>query len=412
MRPLRWAFVVMAVVARTASGQPVESDGGPTKVDPAPSSEVQQFDEGPVVVSGVPGAEPGTTVPLANAVATPQTLDEVSITSARPRISLNMFGDVSLQQANTPHYVDFRLGALGLLFTGRASPTLSMVGEVVIETNEERVTVLDLERMFVRQKWQRLEIGAGRDHTDLGYWNNAYHHGKWLQLTVDRPRSLRFEDDGGLLPLHGVGVWMTGRTSLAGGDARATVMLSNGRGAFEDDILNGGDIDLFKSILLHLGVEDVGRPGLRAGVSGIYDRIAPQPVDVRPALPDEQIHELVVTAYAAYRGERWTVIAELYDVRHWTREATFSSYEGFVLGGRRIGNLTPFAMFEARKTKGGEDPYYVPTPDSPRVVSFSEATIGARYEVTTWSAIKAQIQVMRSGGQLSQGAIVDWSFGL
>ena len=44
-------------------------------------------------------------------------------------------------------------------------------------------------------------------HTLLGYWNQAYHHGTWLQTTVFRPEIYRWEDDGGgLLPVHEVGV--------------------------------------------------------------------------------------------------------------------------------------------------------------------------------------------------------------
>ena len=45
----------------------------------------------------------------------------------------------------------------------------------------------------------------------LGYYNTAFHHGTWFQTTIDRPRIFEFEDSGGPLPIHNVGVAMMGK---------------------------------------------------------------------------------------------------------------------------------------------------------------------------------------------------------
>lgn len=385
---------------------PVAAEPPPVTSSPPQPPEVQRFDDVATepATPPVPGARPADSVPLTQ-------MDEISVPTARSRITLNMFGNLSLEQTNSNHHLDFHLGGLGLLMIGRASPELEMVSEVVVESDDGE-TIIDLERMFLQWKNRRYEVGAGRTHTDLGYWSPAFHHGKWLQLTVDRPRAVRFEDDGGLLPIHNIGVWVTARTPIAHGTGRATVMIANGRGRIVDDVRSSSDLNLAKAIIVHLGLEDVGITGLRYGVSGSYDRIAPQPIDARPALADTPIDEVIANAYVAHRGSHWTVISELYDIIHRGGKATQSTFAGFAVVGYKIAHLVPFVMAEARTTSGGNDPFFVPDSMSPRVTKFVEGTAGMRYELNTWSALKFQLQVMRSQGRTSELGIVDWSIGL
>ncbi|MFX6330640.1 hypothetical protein ABTF76_20520, partial [Acinetobacter baumannii] len=61
------------------------------------------------------------------------------------------------------------------------------------------------------------------------YWNTAFHHGAQIQTAVLRPKFLEFEDGGGILPAHTVGLWGTGRLRL--GDGRIEYDLYAGNGA-------------------------------------------------------------------------------------------------------------------------------------------------------------------------------------
>jgi hypothetical protein len=51
-------------------------------------------------------------------------------------------------------------------------------------------------------------------HTPLGYWNQYYHHGAWFQATATRPEMYLFEDDGGILPVHEIGIEASGTAGL------------------------------------------------------------------------------------------------------------------------------------------------------------------------------------------------------
>jgi hypothetical protein len=70
---------------------------------------------------------------------------------------------------------------------------------------------LDVERVIVRYAARDyFNVSAGKFHTAFGYWNNAYHHGAIIQPTINRPVFVRFEDHGGYLPVHQVGLQFSG----------------------------------------------------------------------------------------------------------------------------------------------------------------------------------------------------------
>jgi hypothetical protein len=85
---------------------------------------------------------------------------------------------------------------------------------------------------------ERLQIGylfsdaatlwLGRFHTPYGYWNTAFHHGAQIQTSVFRPRFLDFEDLGGILPSHTLGLWGTGKVRAGGGRFTYDWFVGNG----------------------------------------------------------------------------------------------------------------------------------------------------------------------------------------
>ena len=105
---------------------------------------------------------------------------------------------------------------------GRYGDHLSFMVENVVEFDGQDPTI-DLERVLVAYAFDdKLQIGAGRDHTAFGYWNRTFHHGAHLQTTIDRPFFIAFEDGGssgipskgGAVPSHFVGVFADGTFDL------------------------------------------------------------------------------------------------------------------------------------------------------------------------------------------------------
>jgi len=76
------------------------------------------------------------------------------------------------------------------------------IGEAYISNHE-----MELERLqFGRQFPKQTLLWLGRLHTPLGFWNSEYHHGLHLQSSVHRPGIVEYEDAGGILPNHVIGM--------------------------------------------------------------------------------------------------------------------------------------------------------------------------------------------------------------
>src|SRR3989337_3514836 len=130
---------------------------------------------------------------------------------------LNGFADVSFTKstdgADEFRNGDFALGALDL-YLAQTMDDIDILVELVVEEGD----VLDLERITLGYTFSdALKLRAGRFHTPLASWDTSYHHGVQLQPTIDRPHFLRFEHDGGILPVHVIGAYISGRANPAVG---------------------------------------------------------------------------------------------------------------------------------------------------------------------------------------------------
>ena len=63
----------------------------------------------------------------------------------------------------------------------------------------------------------QLKVSFGLYHTPINWWNTFYHHGQWLQTSIQRPEMIQF--GGRFLPVHFVGALVEG--VLPAGDQMA-----------------------------------------------------------------------------------------------------------------------------------------------------------------------------------------------
>ena len=149
--------------------------------------------------------------------------------SAEPlRHELLVFGSAELARtsgADLPvaHFDEERIAA-DILFSVQKGP-LKVFGEYLL-TNHEA----DLERFQIGwEPTERSIIWLGRFHQASSVWNHEHHHGQFLQTSITRPAVEEWEDEGGIIPQHFVGLltessWHLGkrhglRTALGGGIA-------------------------------------------------------------------------------------------------------------------------------------------------------------------------------------------------
>jgi hypothetical protein len=368
---------------------------------------------------GVPDA-PGRSVGRARTMeeVSNSSTEELDIRSVHWRYSLNFFGDVSLSgghPTSPDHPLSFALGAQDILLKGELANHIVTSTEIAIEGQDDGSFGVDIERFNVRWQSPNFYVEAGRSHTEFGYWNNAYHHGKWLQLTIDRPRWVAFEDDGGLLPVHWVGLVTGAHFGVGSGTLNLVASVGNGRGKIVDDVRNSRDYQSSKALHAAVEVVGIGLPELRLGAAGVVSRIPPQDMSVRPALPDRSIDELIVSGHLSYASVPLLLIGETYAVVHRVDDTRWTTLGGFVLLGYAFGRVTPYLEFERIASRGGTDPFFNPGTASAPLVSFdtAEGIVGLRVDLSDWTALKAEYRATRAfdtSTNLQEG-VIDWSWG-
>jgi len=128
-------------------------------------------------------------------------------------IELGVFGDVGFTASDDNNDPDnFGVGGLDLYANEQIDANTKAFFEVVYEHDGEQF-VLDVERYQITRRFtDAFNLGVGRFHAPLGYWNRNFHHGVLIQDTASRPAFLDFEDgDAAILPMHTVGLMATGK---------------------------------------------------------------------------------------------------------------------------------------------------------------------------------------------------------
>ncbi|HEX7840659.1 MAG TPA: hypothetical protein VF469_24445 [Kofleriaceae bacterium] len=432
--------ITVAALAATAAAQPARP--GPAAGSKAPvGSGSPAAGSGTTAGSGsasgagaAAGSDAGDTVfepehvstgkpppPARTASGEPITVDELVIASTS-RLDFNFFGDVSLLELKGQE-PGFAIGPLGFQVTAHLAEGLVGRTEYAMSFDNGE-TVVDVERAFLEYRTGHWMFAAGRTHAEFGYWNNAFHHGRWLQLTINRPHVLRFEDEGGMLQVHQVGVTAVYGPERGGQGLEVGLGVGNGHGASIVDVQTLGDNNLAKSVLLRIGEAGLDHGALRFGVNLGFDKIAAEPVTVRPLLPGTPIYELITGAYGALRSDTWIAFSEIYNVYHRAAGRSWQITDGFLIGGYRLGPYIPYAQLEVRHGDGLTDPFYNPDPvlkpEAAIPSNYIEGILGLHYDLGTWSALKLELsgrrfQTLSAGGGAANNndyrIELNWSFG-
>lgn len=152
-------------------------------------------------------------------------LVQVADTSAKRRemaLPVHGFADVGYAYASKPRdnrKSGFVLGNFDLYLTPDLGHRVKTIIELAFEYDEKGNSVgTDVGRLQMGYTFSdELTLWAGRFHTPYGYWNTAFHHGAQISPSIARPRLIAFEDQGGILPSHTVGVMATGTSRIDGG---------------------------------------------------------------------------------------------------------------------------------------------------------------------------------------------------
>jgi len=324
-----------------------------------------------------------------------------------PRLVIRGFGhtqyDFELKRGSKRDTNNFTLGGLDLFITSQIARNLFFLNETVFEFGAEGANILDVERVLLKYEYANwLKISGGRGHTALGYWNQRYHHGVWLQTTTDRPLLYRFEDDGGILPVHFLGVEATGLLKFKAGQVTYVVNVANGRGEITDEVELIQDDNNSKMVSGMLTFEPMFIDGLGFGANILFDNIPPNP---GVAGRSTQIDEIIGGIHFFWVDDPVEFIVEASIIHH------NSNVENHHVGGYaqlayQMGDFKPYYRFDILEIEAG-DPFFAGLDG---VEDTKEHTIGVRYEWFPFAAIKGEFRVKNSTSKDTFAGTLQFSF--
>jgi hypothetical protein len=279
----------------------------------------------------------------------------------------------------------FAVGQYVLHITSRLAEHFTFMGESVFEDFG-----VDIERIVITYTAATsLAIAAGKHHTPIGYWNNAYHHGTLIQPTIERPLMFMFEDDGGIFPVHTIGVLVAGR-DISPLHLGYDLMLGNGIGSTQEQ-----DNNRAKS--LTLAAHSQVTSALKIGASAYFDRLAAGTATLTDTTLAEATTDRIIGGFAALSQPRLELLAEY---QHSTIKSANVGSRGtdafYVYGGYRFGNFVAYGRYEEVRHASG-DPYY-------GADDFRQGLLGGRYDfgATVTAKLELRRERLSSSGSNSQ----------
>jgi hypothetical protein len=307
-------------------------------------------------------------------------------------VPMRGFADVGYVGTNSKHLADgksgFTLGTLGIYLTPSFGDRVKSIVELAFEYDDDGELFTDLERLQIGYTFSdALTLWAGRYHTPYGHWNAAFHHGTQIQTSVTRPRMIDFEDRGGILPAHAVGLLASGAVPLGQGQLQYDAYLANGS-AIKDGVLTFNSIkddNTNKLIGGNLRYAFAGSlEGLTVGAHGLT-----QVVD--NAHDSTRTRVNVWGALAVLDRGNWEGIGEYYRFHNHDLsgfKGTLSSWAGFAqLGYTLAEKYTPYARLEKAVLDSGDN--YFLGQISGR--SYQRQALGLRYDLNAFSALKLEL---------------------
>ena len=308
-------------------------------------------------------------------------------------IPLHGFADVGYERSTFSREDNrrsgFALGNLDFFFTPNFG-RVKLLAELVFEVDHEGGLATDLERLQLGYTFSdSLTAWMGRFHTPYGYWNAAFHHGAQIQTSITRPRFIDFEDRGGILPAHSVGLWATGRVAAGPGKVHYDAYVTNG-GRIVDGVTDfnaARDDNSNKAVGGNLGYQFGGAlSGLLVGAHALREDLNAYNAGAIQAR----------TRMALYGGyfyadmANWEGIGEYYRFRNKDLSGgtgTHGSWAAFVQVGRTFLDLwTPYYRWE--KADLDQSDAYFAAQESGR--SYQRHVFGLRYNLNANTALKVE----------------------
>ena len=304
-----------------------------------------------------------------------------------PSLAIRGFGDVDFSATNQKGTLSgFNLGQLDLQLASPLSRKISYFGEITFNAQPAGYMV-EVERSFIRYDYNdHFKLSFGRYHTPIGYWNTAFHHGTWLQTTVERPEMVN--EDVAFVPIHMVGFLAEGSIPSGGAGLYYNFGVGNGRGDILSRPGDAGDNNNNRAWVANVFARPARLYGLQFGASVYRDKII-SPADGR------NFREWITSAHVVWTKETPEILAEFANSQHQDilTAQVFNSPAFYVQFAYRLPwserALKPYYRFEYIRLAQGEPILTLTGTD------LTGSTLGIRYDISSFAAFKSEYRNTR-----------------
>ena len=167
---------------------------------------------------------------------------------------------------------------------------------------------------------------------------------------MGRPFLFEFEDGGGVLPIHNVGLSATGRLPLSKLGLHYIAEIGNGRtsrSSLDEAVQNGVDENNGKAVNLGIYARPQGIPGLQAGFSVYRDTLHPDGAS--------RIGQTIAAGHVVYERSGLELLSEAVVLRHAVQGGNVFHIPAFYTqASKRFGSLAPYFRYEYMNVPRGE----------------------------------------------------------
>lgn len=290
--------------------------------------------------------------------------------------------DLDADQSAVPVNDGFQEARLALHVSSRFARRFTTFIEAEATATEDDIN-LEIERAIIKYDINNSsQISVGRYHSPVGYWNQFYHHGRWLPVTKDRPVQTEFGT--GFLPSH---YWGAMYEKKFNSDSFVVNLdLGVGEGRDESFSVFDGSLVTFsgtESVTAQINVSPISNRNLSFGTSFWYGDLEGN--------SNLTIGEQVFTAHVNLTTVSGEFLGEVSLVQHSYDNGMpdTDSDGGYLQYSHRLqsfgGRLKPY--FRLDYLNVDEDDMLFSN-----LESTDRQTIGLRYDLTDNSALKFEIR--------------------
>ena len=331
-------------------------------------------------------------------------------------LPLHGFADVGFASNSDSNLAEnpkgFFQGSLSFYLTPSFGDRVKALIEPNFETTPAGEVAVDLERVqFAYSFSDAATVWGGRIHTPYGYWNTGFHHGGQMQTSVLRPRFLDFEDKGGILPAHLVGLLGTGKVKASAGVITYDIYAGNGpkigdvvaSPSSQEGVLNpnaAGDDNHNALLGANVGYEFSGSmDGLRLAGHGFQGNV--KSYDATPTLV-HSTNLIMLGGSAVYLANDWEALGEYYGFNN-TDSGTGShkSWAAYLQIGKSLNDWTPYMRLE-RAALNQQDNYFRSQLSGQ---SYARQSLGLRYNLNQNAALKLELLNSNFMGEVDRTAV-------